>query len=160
MAWPLLIGGGPHKNSHGANVLLDRVALYGGELHDDEVKQTAQLYSRMHKTVQKITPIVARVELLSASAIPLPQDILPYRRGLVVNEYRVVELLQGAIKDPVILVAHWAILGGETLANAERSVGEVYELRLDAFDNRPELEGERLSMESDNLLLPMYYNVE
>ena len=60
----------------------------------------------------------------------------------------------------MILVAHWAILGGEALPSAERSVGELYELRLDSFDNRPELEGERLSMESDNLLLPMYYNVE
>ncbi len=60
----------------------------------------------------------------------------------------------------MILVAHWAILGGESLASAERTVGELYELRLDSFDNRPELEGERLSMESDNLLLPMYYNIE
>ncbi len=160
MAWPLLIGSTQHSKNHSADILLERVALYGGALLDDEVTQTVQFFSKMQETAKEITPVVARVELVSASAIPLPQDILPYRRGLVVNEYRIVEVVQGEIKDPVILVAHWAILGGEALPSAERSVGEFYELRLDGFDNRPELEGERLSMESDNLLLPMYYNIE
>ncbi len=160
MAWPLLIGDTQHSKNHGADILLERVALYGGALLNDEVKQTVQLFSKMQKTASRIKPVVAKVELVSASAIPLPQDILPYRRGLVVNEYRIVEVVDGEIKDPVILVAHWAILGGESLASAERTVGELYELRLDSFDNRPELEGERLSMESDNLLLPMYYNIE
>jgi hypothetical protein len=160
VSWPLLIGDSQQTKKHQSDILLERVALYGGVLQDDEIKKTAQLFLRTQDTPDNIQSIVARVKLISASAIPLPEDIFPYRRGLVVNEYRIVELLQGEIKDPVILVAHWAILGGETLVNAQRTVGEVYQLRLDVFDNRPELEGERLSMESDNLLLPMYYNVE
>lgn len=159
-AWPLLIGDPRYKNGQGSNILVERVALYADELHDDEVKQVSQLFTRMQKTAKEITPIVARVKLLSTSPIPMPQDILPYRRGLVVNEYQVVEVLDGEIEDPVILVAHWAILNGEALVLAERTEGDIYELRLDAFDNRPELEGERLSMDSGNILLPMYYNVE
>jgi len=78
----------------------------------------------------------------------------------VVDEYKITELLQGELKDRNILVARWAILDGESMPEAVREEGKIYELRLDAFDNRPELEGERLSMESDNLLLPMYYQLD
>ncbi|MCF8055863.1 MAG: hypothetical protein K9K37_04380 [Desulfocapsa sp.] len=160
VAWPLLIGDPGKMKIPGINILLERVALYGGKLKQNEITQTSQLFSQMEKTANTISPIVSRVELLSASTIPHPQDILPYRRGLVVNEYKIVEMLKGEIKDPVILVAHWAILNGEALPVPEQTVGHVYELRLDVFDNRPELEGERLSMDSDNLLLPMYYDLD
>ncbi len=158
--WPLLIGSSLEKNRIQSTVLLERVALYTGKLNEAELLQIFQMETKRQETAQGIAPVVARIELLSASSIPLPEDIAPYRRGLVVNEYKVLEVIEGVLEDPVILVAHWAILGGETLPTAERRVGEIYELRLDAFLNRPELEGERLSMESDDLLLPMYYNVD
>ncbi len=158
--WPLLIGESGPEVRGGGTVFLERIALYAGTLEDNEVQQTIHYSAGMEGDGKEITAIVARVELISASAIPLPQDILPYRRGLVVNEYRIVEVLQGEISDPVILIAHWAILGGEALVDAARTVGETYQLRLVSFDDRPELVGERLSMESDNLLLPLYYDVE
>jgi hypothetical protein len=160
MAWPIMMGGSRSVKSPGWNGLLERVALYTGVLDDQGLEQTAQLFAQMQKSVSVIKPIVVRAELVSSSSIPTPEDILPYRRGLVVNEYRIVELVQGEIQDKVILVAHWAILDGKSLPEAERTVGTVYDLRLDAFDNRPELEGERLSMESDNLLLTMYYDLD
>ena len=118
------------------------------------------MFIHEQQTNAALQPIIVKAELVSVSSIPTPEDILPYRRGLVVNEYRIVEFIQGTIQEKEILVAQWAILNGKMLPEAtSRMVGEVYELHLDAFDNRPELEGERLSMESDNLLLTMYYDL-
>ena len=158
--WPLAMGDPLSQKGSGWNGLLERVALYTGVLNDQEIKQTVQLFANMQESVNVIKPIAVRAELVSASSVPAPEDILPYRRGLVVNEYHIVEVLQGNIQDKDILVAHWVILDGKSLPETERTVGKVYELHLDSFDNRPELEGERLSMDSDNLLLTMYYDLD
>jgi hypothetical protein len=160
IAWPLIMGAPGRSNYSGWSGLLDRIALYIGSLNDQEIKQAIQLVTKMKKTAKAIKPIAVKAELVSTSPIPVPEDILPYRRGLVVNEYHIVEVVQGEMEDKDILVAHWAILDGKILPEAERTVGKIYELHLDAFDNRPELEGERLSMESDNLLLTMYYDLD
>ena len=158
--WPLMFGDAGQKNIAGWNSLLEHVALYGGPLNALEIERLGQGYEQMMETAAAIEPVIVRAELVSASTIPSPEDILPYRRGLVVDEYKITELLQGELKDRNILVARWAILDGESIPEAVREEGKIYELRLDAFDNRPELEGERLSMESDNLLLPMYYQFD
>ncbi len=158
--WPLIFGDSGIKKDPGWNGLLEHVALYGGSLKVQEIERLGQGYEQMLETAAAIEPVIVRAELVSTSTIPSPEDILPYRRGLVVDEYKITELLQGELKDRNILVARWAILDGESIPEAVREEGKVYELRLDAFDNRPELEGERLSMESDNLLLPMYYQLD
>lgn len=158
--WPLIFGDSGIKKDPGWNGLVEHVALYGGALNVQELEQLALAYEQMQDTATAIEPVIVRAELVSASTIPSPEDILPYRRGLVVDEYKITELLQGELKDRNILVARWAILDGKSLPEAVREEGKIYELRLDAFDNRPELEGERLSMESDNLLLPMYYQFD
>lgn len=158
--WPLIFGDTRQENIAGWNGLLEHVALYSGSLNVHEMEELAQGYLQMQDMVTAIEPVIVRAELISASTIPSPEDILPYRRGLVVDEYKITELLQGELKDRNILVARWAILDGESIPEAVREEGKIYELRLDAFDNRPELEGERLSMESDNLLLPMYYQFD
>ena len=55
-------------------------------------------------------------------------------------------------------VAHWAILDGETILT-ERTPGETYTLRIEPFDDHPELEGERLMMETEDLTSPMFFGV-
>ena len=159
-AWPIVFGDPGGNASHHTEVLLERVSLYARKLNENDNTRLSRLFSHEQEERKAIVPIVVKAELLSASSIPQPSDILPYRRGLVANEYRIVEVLEGEIEAPEILVAHWAILDGQGWPVPEQTVGQVYQMRLDSFDNRPELEGERLSMESDNLLLPMYYDIE
>ena len=160
ISWPIIMGDFGSQKQSGWDGLLERVALYTRALSKQEMEETAQLFVHEQQTNVALQPIIVKAELVSVSSIPTPEDILPYRRGLVVNEYRIVELIQGKMQDKEILVAQWAILNGKRLPEAtSRIVGEVYDLHLDAFENRPELEGERLSMESDNLLLTMYYDL-
>jgi len=104
--------------------------------------------------------VTVRAELTEASTIPSPEDIAPYRRGLVVNEYRVIEVLDGDLEAEKILAAHWVIMDGRTLETARREPGREYTMRLEPYEDRPELQGERLSMDTENILLSTYYDID
>lgn len=160
ITWPLTIGSRDVQNQMGWDILLERITLYSRSLNKQEIERTVQSFIHEQENTATIQAVIVKAELVSAASIPTPEDILPYRRGLVVNEYSIIEQVQGKIEEKNILVAQWAIMDGESLPEAAaRTVGQVYELHLDVFDNRPELEGERLSMDSDNLLLTMYYDL-
>lgn len=99
-----------------------------------------------------------RATLTKATPIPSPEDIAPYRQGLVANAYQVAEVVEGTLDDSEILAAHWVIRDGALLPDAARTVGQVYTLDLVPYDLVPELEGERLAMDGDDLLLPLFYD--
>ncbi|MDP2989016.1 MAG: hypothetical protein Q8O57_00420, partial [Kiritimatiellota bacterium] len=94
------------------------------------------------------------------SRIPLPAAIAPYRRALVVNRYDVDRVAEGRYAEKQIMVAHWAIRDGRVLPTAARDKTKTYCLVLEPFDAHPELEGERLIMDSDEFRLRLYYEVE
>jgi hypothetical protein len=102
---------------------------------------------------------VVEARVLEAAPIPTPKSILPYRRAMLVNEYEVVQVLEGSYEGPKLLVAHWVIRDGEVLATAERETGSVHRMTLEAYDSHPELEGERLVMDSDEFELRLYYDI-
>jgi hypothetical protein len=103
--------------------------------------------------------LVLNVRLNRAGAIPSPQAILPYRHGLVVNEYEVVDVIQGSHPSREIRIAQWAIRDSRVLAEARRIAGAAYTLTVERYDAHPELEGERLISESETSNLPLYYDV-
>jgi hypothetical protein len=92
------------------------------------------------------------------SAIPAPEALAPYRRGLVLHEYRLDgPSVQRAGADRV-LVAHWGVLDGRKVPDIWR-VGESYPMVLERFEEHPELESERMSMEDVALDAPWFYEV-
>jgi hypothetical protein len=105
------------------------------------------------------TQLVVEARVLEAAPIPTPKSILPYRRALLVNEYEVVQVLEGSYDGTKLLVAHWVIREGQVLATAERAPGSVHRMTLEAYDAHPELEGERLVMDSDAFELRLYYDI-
>jgi hypothetical protein len=104
-------------------------------------------------------PLVVSVRLDRAGPIPTPQEILPYRNALVVNEYRVVEVLQGTYTARRIQIAQWAIRDSREIAGARKIPGAAFTLTLDRYDARAELEGERLITDGAATALPLYYDV-
>lgn len=103
--------------------------------------------------------LVVDARLVTPGTIPTPQSIAPYRHALVVSEYEIVNVLEGAAGERRVLVAQWAIRDGRILAGAQRTVGSVHRLALERYEAHPELEGERLVMERDAPGLPLYYDV-
>jgi hypothetical protein len=103
--------------------------------------------------------LVLNVRLTRAGTIPNPQAILPYRHGLVVNEYRVVEVVEGTYSEKEIRIAQWAIRDSKVLPEARRFAGAASTLTVERYDAHPELEGERLLSDSEKSPLPLYYDV-
>lgn len=100
-----------------------------------------------------------QARLTQASSIPKPADIAPYREGLIANEYEITAIIEGALSHSSILIAHWIIRDKLLIKSAIRAEGTFYEMLITPFDQRPELEGARLSMDVDNVLLPMFYDI-
>jgi hypothetical protein len=104
--------------------------------------------------------VVVDARLASATAIPAPRSIAPYRHALVVNVYDVTKVVEGDYADRRILVAQWAIRDARVLDEArQRTAGSTARLTLERYDAHPELEGERVIAASGGPDLPLYYDV-
>jgi hypothetical protein len=103
--------------------------------------------------------LVVNVRLTRPGPIPTPQSILPYRAALVVNEYRIVDVITGTYPGREIPIAQWAIRNGRELAHARKLAGTGLTLTVERYDAHPELEGERLISGSEASSLPLYVDV-
>lgn len=103
--------------------------------------------------------LVVDARLQSATPIPNPRAILPYRAALVVNAYEVVKVVEGQYSQPRLLVAQWAIRDGKVLGSATRDRATVVRLALERYDAHPELEGERLIAENDDPQMILFYDI-
>jgi hypothetical protein len=104
--------------------------------------------------------VVVDARLASATAIPAPRSIAPYRHALVVNVYDVTKVVEGDYADRRIPVAQWAIRDARVLDEArQRTAGSTARLTLERYDAHPELEGERVIAASGGPDLPLYYDV-
>ena len=102
---------------------------------------------------------VLNVRLEETTPIPEPKTILPYRHALVVNEYEVMDVVQGKYASKYIRIAQWAIRDGKILPDARKHPGAAFTLTVEPYDAHPELEGERLLSASEQSKLPLYYEV-
>lgn len=103
--------------------------------------------------------LVLNARLSRATPIPDPKGILPYRHALVVNEYEVMDVIQGKYAPKTIRIAQWVIRDGNVLPNARRLAGAASTLTVEPYDAHPELEGERLLSELGKSSLKTYYEV-
>jgi len=103
--------------------------------------------------------VVLNVRLKRPGTIPNPQAILPYRHGLVVSEFEIMDVIQGTYADKEIRIAQWAIRDSKVLPGARKAVGTAFTLTAERYDAHPELEGERLLSDSEKSKLPLYYDV-
>jgi hypothetical protein len=103
--------------------------------------------------------IVLNVRLIRPSSIPEPQAILPYRHAMVVNEYEVLDLLEGAHAEKTIQIAQWAIRDSRVIPEARRHAGAGFTLTVERYDAHPELEGERVVADGDVAISHLYYDV-
>jgi hypothetical protein len=108
------------------------------------------------KTIKRL---VVEARLTDPSLIPSPQDIAPYRRALLVNGYDVIRVVSGSYRQKKIMAAHWVIEEGQIIKDAMREKGKTYRLVLERYDEHPELEGERLIMDSDEFKLLLFYEL-
>ncbi len=153
----LRFGAAPDKSLNWSG-LIEGVALFSRALTAEEAARNYRAYAEKFARRAPAPPtVMVDARLTAAPDIPDPAEIAPYRRALAVNRYQLAQALDGAEFPAEFLAAEWVIMDGAVLSDARRTPGRVYRLRLERFDDHPELEGERLIMEGDAWDLPMYY---
>ena len=102
-------------------------------------------------------PVKDAITVKKDAEIPTPSSIAPYRDGLLAIDYEIVEILEGQYTEPNIVVANWVIREEKILNDATRHKNEIYQMTLAPFDSHPELEGQRLILDTEHLTLPLYF---
>jgi hypothetical protein len=103
--------------------------------------------------------LVVNVRLARPGTIPDPQAILPYRHAMVVNEYEIMDVVEGTYTAKEIRLAQWAIRDSRVLPDARKVARAAFTLTVERYDAHPELEGERLISNSETSRVPLYYDV-
>jgi hypothetical protein len=137
---------------------LDHFALYARNLQPAEIRSNVQLARGVHEARPVPEPVTVRARVTEVSRVPTPEEMAPYRRALVANEYEVLEVMSGALTGERLLAAHWAILDATLLDTAERPLGSEHVLMLEPFEQRPELAGERVVQDTEDFLLDLYFD--
>ena len=166
---------------------LEGVAIFGRFIGPEEARHHYDLYAAKLADREAAPRFRVRGKLVGKSATPSPESIAPYRRALSVYTYEAVGGAEpvtapeetGIVTNSApgdvpedsgiltnsapgrgerILVAHWVVLDAE-IVPFDRRVGEEYDLWIEPFDDHPQLEGERLIMDTDEFELEMYVDV-
>ena len=71
-----------------------------------------------------------------------------------------LEVVEGRYDEDILVIAHWVIRDREVLPDAERPTGSSSRSTVELYESHPELEGERLVMDSTAFTLPLYYDLD
>ena len=137
--------------------MLEGVAVYDRKISDEEIARKSRLYTA--KLAARSAPEITEteLELVRRHEPPALEDIAPYRRALVLNLYRVIGESRVADENGEVRVAEWILLDGrEPEANKALRTGTRRTMRLERFENHPELESERMIGEPFDLDHDLY----
>lgn len=138
---------------------LEGIAIYNRFMELDEARENYALYSTKLTKRKPIEQLIIDARLLEITPAPTPESIAPYRRALATYTYNVEKVISGNCDDKKIMVAHWVIMDGKIISRSQNKKGEIYQLTLESFDKHPQLQGERLIMDSDDIALALFYDV-
>jgi len=156
---PLMIGAGRGDDPpwHG---VVEGVALYGHFVSPDEARRNAVGYAERREERNAVDPLRVVVRRRALSRTPTPEEITPYREGLVLHEYDVLDVRQGELGEDRIRVAHYAVQGGLAREIAGPGLDPILELQLESFDENPQVQdiyqADDLELDLD---VPLYLDV-
>ena len=138
----LHLGGWPGRTAHSWRGVVEGIAIY------DSVKSAAEAASHYaaYRRILGARPTppqhLVEAKLIAKSDIPNASDIAPYRDALVINEYDVLEVIQGGIQPGKLRVVQWGLLDTHPTKLASVETGTRHRLILEPYAGHPELQGE------------------
>lgn len=155
-----LLLGSPDAAGSGLNGALSHVAVYAGSTSNSDIARKAHMVTGDIEARKGVQTVQIKGKLIEVSAVPAPDSLGAYRRALVVNRYRVEDVISGEYTEKDLLVAQWAVLDRMVLPETKGfQIDQNMELKVEKFDQHPELEGERLMMDMFDPDLDLYYQV-
>jgi len=126
-------------------------------LRADEVTEHYQAYSQRIIGRTPLQVLEVRARLTTKRRIPKAEA---YPNSLVVFDYRVSAVNKGVYEEKKILVTHWGNLNRlRQQATQNLRIGQSYRLKLEPFEDHPELAAIQLVMNEDDFHLPLFYAV-
>lgn len=140
---------------------VEGMAMYERALTDEEIAVRHDAVTARLSNRSEPLEVDVIVRLDEALASPPAASILPYHRALLAQVFTVESASAGSSLSPgdEIAVAHWTVLDGEAQPRTFKN-GERYRLRITPFKDRPLLESERIFLDADFVLLPVFYEIE
>jgi len=137
--------------------LLEGVAVYDRKITDGEAARQAELYAARLAARPERPVYEAELELVRRHEPPDLEEISPYRRALVLNLYKVLDGSPVADANGEVRVAEWVLLDGkEPEANKALQPGTRRTMRLQRYEDHPQLESERMIGEPYDLDHQLY----
>jgi hypothetical protein len=137
--------------------LLEGVAVYDRKITDEEAARKAELYAAKLAARPERPVYEADLELVRRHEPPDLEEISPYRRALVLNLYKVLDDSPVADANGEVRVAEWILLDGkEPEANKPLHNGMRRTMRLQRYEDHPQLESERMIGEPYDLDHQLY----
>lgn len=138
----LVFGGNHNSGRQRWRGRMRNMALYARALTPEEVRNH---YTVIQPDIRPLPRIAVRAELHAVSTTPTPESIAPYTEALIVNEYKVQEVLEhsGEWNGPkveagqTIRVYQWGLMHRKPTENASLKPGAVRELTLEAYEAHP-----------------------
>ena len=136
---------------------IEGVALYNRALTRGEAARHHQAYARRLTGRGPLPVLAVEARLIEKRAIP---RVTAYPNTLVVFDYRVTALIEGTYEEEKILVTHWGNLNRQRQrATEDLRVGGAYRLKLEPFDEHPELAALQIVTNEEDFHLPLFYAV-
>ncbi|MEX0678411.1 MAG: LamG-like jellyroll fold domain-containing protein [Pirellulales bacterium] len=158
--WPddaRLLFGDEREADRGWRGLLEGVAIYDRKITDEEASRKAELYAAKLAARPERPVYEVELELVRRHEPPDLEEISPYRRALVLNLYKVTGDSPVADDKGEVRVAEWVLLEGEEPeANKSLQPGTRRTMRLQRYEDHPQLESERMIGEPYDLDHDLY----
>lgn len=138
---------------------LEGVAIHRRQHSADEIVASADRLESLMSHRPVIEHVTLKAKLIGRSEIPAPKAILPYRRSLAINLFDVVDPMTSGLEEKRLNVAQWVIMDKQVTEASDRKLGTVFELTLAPFDTHAQLKSERISRDAEDLLAPLYYDI-
>ncbi|MDQ2732288.1 MAG: hypothetical protein M3Y56_11560 [Armatimonadota bacterium] len=136
---------------------VEGLAIFSRTMGSQEALEDYQIHAAKLGIRAPSTNLEIDGTLIAVSHVPTAAEIVPYRDVLVVNEYKVKQVLHGAYAPRTIRVAHWGLLDGQAAPAAHYQMGQDVHLSVQPMEQHPELEQKyRSDTLPDNFDLPVY----
>lgn len=142
---------------------MERVAIYGRALSDEECRTSAATASQWTEGRTRPTRSKVQAKLVDqpapASAAPVPASNPPANPGdsLSLSIWEVEQVFMGQVTEKRIAVAQWDQLRGVPVPPVTSETGKSAELWLESWDDHPELEGLPLRESPQANSLPRFF---
>lgn len=133
------------------------LALYDRALGEEEIRSAYEASAATAMEGPHSPVLEVEATLLAKQRVP-PAGAYP--NALVVYVYQVAQVIQGQNPGQRLAAAGWGVLNGSPQsALRDRMIGRNYLLRLEPFDQHPQLQRTKIALDSDHLDLPLFYEV-